>query len=275
MGKVKIGIMAPACRLPQAIADQATALAAAQFPDAELHFHPQCFLSSGHFAGDDAARTAAFLDIANDGSFDALWFARGGYGAGRIGGAVIAKLAPTAKRKTYLGYSDTGFLLAGLYKAGCTVAHGPMVHDLKRENGEIPAKRALDFLVNRAKATLEPSVPDGAPAAAFNMIILSMMMGTALEPDLADHVLMLEEVSEHLYAIDRVLFHLTSIPAIRKVAGIRFGRCSDIPENDYPFGQSVEEITRHWCAVSGIPYLGTADIGHDIENKVVPFGRWT
>ncbi|NIQ94200.1 MAG: LD-carboxypeptidase, partial [Desulfuromonadales bacterium] len=47
----------------------------------DLHFHPQCFLASGHFAGDDAARRQAFLDIANDAGFDALWFARGGYGS--------------------------------------------------------------------------------------------------------------------------------------------------------------------------------------------------
>jgi muramoyltetrapeptide carboxypeptidase len=34
-----------------------------------------------------------------------------------------------------------------------------------------------------------------------------------------------------------------------------------------------EAVMRHWCGVSGIPYLGRADIGHDAENKIVPFGR--
>jgi hypothetical protein len=34
-------------------------------------------------------------------------------------------------------------------------------------------------------------------------------------------------------------------------------------------------VVRHWCDVSGIPYLGRADIGHDIDNKIVPFGRWS
>ena len=86
--------------------------------------------------------------------------------------------------------------------------------------------------------------------------------------------LMLEEVSEYLYAIDRALFHITSNPDIRKVSGMMLGRCSDIPGNDPPFGQSEEEIARHWCSVSGIRYLGRADIGHDTQNKIVPFGRW-
>jgi muramoyltetrapeptide carboxypeptidase len=45
-----------------------------------------------------------------------------------------------------------------------------------------------------------------------------------------------------------------------------------IPPNDPEFGQTPDEIIRHWCADSGIPYLGSADIGHDVENKIVPFG---
>ena len=59
---------------------------------------------------------------------------------------------------------------------------------------------------------------------------------------------------------------------VRKVAGIRLGRVSDVTPNDPDFGQSAEEIVRYWCQRSGIPYLGAADIGHDRENKVVPFG---
>ncbi len=56
------------------MAERVTALAAARFPAVELDFHPQCFLSSGHFAGDDAERAAAFVEVANDASFDAVWF---------------------------------------------------------------------------------------------------------------------------------------------------------------------------------------------------------
>jgi len=76
-----------------------------------------------------------------------------------------------------------------------------------------------------------------------------------------------------MYRIDRTLFHINSNAGIRQVAGIRLGRGSAIPPNELDFGQTEQEITRHWCAVSGIPYLGRADIGHDIDNKIVPFGR--
>jgi muramoyltetrapeptide carboxypeptidase len=56
------------------------------------------------------------------------------------------------------------------------------------------------------------------------------------------------------------------------VKGIKLGRVSETPENDKPFGANEEEIVRYWCAKAGIAYLGRADIGHDVENKVVPFG---
>jgi muramoyltetrapeptide carboxypeptidase len=272
---IRIGIVAPASRIEPALAERVTALARALYAGhAELVFHPQCFLSSGHFAGDDEARTSAFLEFANDPRFDALWIARGGYGSNRIAAQVLAGLAPAAKRKTYLGYSDIGFLHAGLYKAGFAgVVHGPLPADILREGGEAAVTRGLRFLVERAADTLEPSLSSDTPAAAFNLTILSHIIGTPLQPDLAGHVLMLEDVSEELYRIDRALFHITSNPEIRKVAGIRLGRCSAIPPNEPEFGESEEQIARHWCEVSGIPYLGRADIGHDIHNKIVPFGR--
>ena len=274
--------MAPASRLDPAVPDKIAALAQGLYGSEgpEIVFHPQCFLSSGHFAGEDSARARAFLDIANDESYDALWFARGGYGSNRIAPTVLSALKPAARGKTYLGYSDTGFLLAGLYKAGFAhVAHGPVVADINRNGdhgmpgGEEAAARALRYLFERDAKTLEPNVSQQMPSAAFNMIILSCLIGTDLLPDLSDHVLMLEETSEYMYSIDRMMFHITAHPPLRKLAGIRLGRCSAIPDNDPPFGQNEEEIVKHWCAVSGIPYLGRADVGHDAENKVVPFGR--
>jgi muramoyltetrapeptide carboxypeptidase len=287
--RTRIGIVAPASRIPPELAGRINAIAAELYPGrAELVFHQQCFLKSGHFAGTDAERAEAFLDHANDPAFDAVWFARGGYGSGRIAAHVMENLKPAAREKLYLGYSDLGYMLAGLYKAGCKVAHGPMPADLNRSgrtshgadsascdavDGKQAVVRALRYLVERAPDALEPHVSSNAPSAAFNITVLNHILGTALEPDLTGHVLMLEEVSEHHYRIDRSLHHITSFPSIRRIAGIRLGRCSEIPSNDPEFGQEEEEIAKHWCEVAGIAWLGRADIGHDIDNKVVPFGK--
>jgi len=276
-GRIRIGVVAPGGRIEPALAEKLTALAQAQFKDRapELLFHPQCFLSSGHFAGNDKTRAEAFLDVANDANFDALWFARGGYGSARLAERVLAGLTDAARHKTYLGYSDAGSMLAALYTRGFqNLAHGPMAADLTRDGGEQAVCRALAYLVDRAPETLEPSVSPDHPSAAFNIMILSHLIGTPLQPDLTGHVLMLEEVGEYMYRVDRSLQHIVSNADIRKTAGIRLGRWSPIPPNDPDFGQTEEEVIRHWCAVSGIPYLGRADIGHDIHNKIVPFGRF-
>lgn len=281
----RIGIVAPSCRLDGDVAERVTALAAARFPALDLVFDPQCHLSDGHFAGPDSARAAAFVAMANDPAIDAMWFARGGYGASRIAVDVLSQLGPAARDKTYLGYSDGGFLLAGLYAHGIgRVAHGPMPADLNRAGGEAAVLRALAWLADPASDTFTPSGISGGinivpplsggrrKCAAFNMTVFSQLIGTPLEPDLSDHILMLEEVSEYMYRIDRTLFHITSCASVRQVAGIMLGRCSLIPDNDPDFVLNEEQVVAHWCAVSGIPYLGRADIGHDVDNKIVVFG---
>ena len=273
---MRIGVVAPAGRVSPSLAGRTQALAETLFPGRalEIWFHPQCFLSRGHFAGDDRTRAEAFLSVANDPGFDALWCARGGYGSNRPAAAILEGLKPAASDKVYLGYSDIGFLLAGLYRAGFErLAHAPMPRDLDRDGGEEAVGRTLAWLVDGAADAFEPSLADDArPAAAFNLCVLSHLVGTPLEPDLGGHVLMIEDTSEHQYRIDRSLFHVTSQASIRKVAGLRLGRINDVIENDPDFGMSDEAIARHWCGVNGIPYLGCADIGHDIHNKVVPFG---
>jgi muramoyltetrapeptide carboxypeptidase len=147
-----------------------------------------------------------------------------------------------------------------------------VAQDILRDGGDVAVGRALAWMIDRAPAALEPTVNGAKKTAAFNITILSQLLGTPLQPDLAGHVLMLEEVSEAMYRIDRALFHITSNSEIRRVAGIMLGRCSAITPNDPAFGMTEEEVARHWCRKSGIPWLGRADIGHDADNKIVPFG---
>ena len=270
---MRIGVVAPSTPIGRDVAERVSGLAREAFPELELVFHPQCFLSHNHFAGPDEVREAAFLEVANDGAFDALWLARGGYGSCRIAEAVLARLGSAAGDKTYLGYSDAGYMLAGLYAAGVgQVAHGPMPQDIRREDGASAVLRALGWLCGRSPEALEPSLDGDIPAAAFNITVFSLLLGTPLQPDLFGHVLMLEDVSEYMYRTDRSMFHITSNPGVREVRGIRLGRCSEVPQNDPDFGETEEEVVRHWCERSGIAFLGRADIGHDAANKVVPFG---
>ncbi|GAA4012137.1 hypothetical protein GCM10022280_07410 [Sphingomonas swuensis] len=263
---MRIAVVAPSCPLKQEAAERVRSLAAGG--GVELVVHPQSFLEAGHFAGSDEDRLDALREVMADPAIDAVWFARGGYGSNRIAEAVARDLPAAALSKTFLGYSDGGFLLAALHRAGARVAHGPMVQDVLRTGGETAVLRALDWLATRDPAAVEPGIKDSA--FAFNLVVLSSLMGTPLEPDFSGSELLIEEVDEELYRIDRFLFHVTSQPGFARVERLRLGRCH-LRANDRPFGAELEAVAQHWCARAGVSYGGRADIGHDAENRIVPF----
>jgi muramoyltetrapeptide carboxypeptidase len=265
---MRIGIVAPSCQLDVTIPERLTALVQSQLGKEapELVFHPQCFLSEGHFAGPDRARVDAFIDYANDPALDAIWFARGGYGACRVAEDALPQLGEAARRKLYLGFSDAGYVLAGLLRHGIgQLAHGPMPACLNRAGGDAAVLRALDWFLNPVSAT-------NGQYAAFNLTVLCQLIGTPLQPDLTGRVLIIEEVAEYMYRIDRCFYQLTASAIAGQISGLMLGRCSAVPDNDPAFWLDEEAVAKHWCQRAGIPYLGRADIGHDADNKVIAFG---
>ena len=265
----KVAICAPATPLKREYAEAVSAFVANEFPGMELHFHEQCFEEEGHFAGSDEVRLDALLECANDPDFDAIWFAKGGYGSNRIAADFIGKAGDAARDKAYLGYSDCGTLLGALYRAGIgRPVHAPMPVDIKRDGGKEAVRRTLAWM-SGAEDGIEPSLT-GRPAVAFNLYTLSMLVGTQFMPTLDGHDVLIEEVGEYEYAIDRLMFHL--VEHLQGIAGVRLGEVSAVPENDRPFGANAEEIVRYWCERYGIDYLGRAKIGHSSANMIVPFG---
>jgi muramoyltetrapeptide carboxypeptidase len=267
---VRIAVVAPSCPLKREAVEAVEAIVAER-GDCELAIHPQCFLADGHFAGPDVARLAALREVMVDPAVDAIWFARGGYGSNRIAEAALADLPGAARGKTYMGYSDAGFLLAGLHKVGLDAVWGPMPSDVLRDGGDTAIHRALNWLVLRDTSALEAHLQP--PAMAFNLTVLSNLLGTSLEPDFTGVDLLIEDTGEHLYRIDRTMFHVAASANVSKVARLRLGRVGDILPNDVEFGVDEQAIVADWCARAGIAFGGRADIGHDARNRVVPFAR--
>ncbi|MEM6538424.1 MAG: LD-carboxypeptidase [Pseudomonadota bacterium] len=284
----KINIVAPSRRLPEDLVAPLKEVARRAVGDeVVLSFDDQCFLSSGHFAGTDRERTAAFIRAANDETASAVWFARGGYGSGRLSVDFENDLSPAAHNKRYLGYSDVGFLLADLYAAKVgTNAHGPMAYDLARDGGEAAIERALRWLTGTSdKNDFDADLPvangddrdTAAPRVAFNATVLAHALPKLPVDLFAGHILVVEEVAEYHYAFDRSLSAILSAPHAKELRGLKLGRVSAIPDDpdQVPFGSTTEEIAQYWCDRASIPFLGRADIGHDIDNKIVRFGAAT
>ena len=265
-----IAICAPATPITREHQAALEALVAAEYPGHRVTFHDQCFEREGHFAGDDLRRLTALLECANDPAFDVVWFAKGGYGSNRIAEAAVQQMNRAARAKTYVGFSDAGYLLAALYRAGIGQSvHGHMPVSVRSDGGKEAIRRVLNWLQGDTSG-LEPSLDGVTPVAAFNLITLAMTSGTPMMPDLTGHILMVEEVSEYMYSIDRLFFHLAG--TLPRLKGLRLGFVTDVPENVFPFGLDEEQIARFWCDRAGIPYLGRAQIGHTSANRVVPFG---
>ena len=269
---MKIGVVAPASVGNKDAEAPFMAFAALAFPEVDLIVHPQCWEVEGHFAGSDARRAAAFLEFANDPAFDAIWFLRGGYGSNRILPLVMPQLGPAARQKTYLGYSDMGFLLGALYarRIGRPV-HGPMASDIRRKQGDVTVARSLAWMARGDRAGLEPGLA-GKPSAAFNLSILTAMIGTPWLPDLTDHVLIIEDLGEAMYRIDRMLFQMAGAIQLKGIAGVRLGAITDIKPNVPEWGETIDVMIKRWCGDLGVPYLGRAEIGHTQTNRIVPFG---
>lgn len=271
----RIGVVAPAGVLgDHGLIDRIDQFVSATFEGrVELLIHPQCRLADGHFAGSDADRLAALVEYGNREDIGAVWFLRGGYGSNRIAEAAALRLGPAARAKRWLGYSDTGFLLAALHRAGFEqVAHGPMPVDLDRaQGGRAAVSRALAWLVDGHPESLETSERPDTPKLAFNLTVLSQLLGTPLEPDFSGRVLMIEDVGDYLYRYDRFMFHVTSNANVRHCAGIREGRLVADENPTAVFRVPDGGVVADWCRRSGIRYLGAADVGHDGDNKVVPF----
>jgi muramoyltetrapeptide carboxypeptidase len=272
---VRVGIVAPGRRLNETSDGAIRALAKASGLPVELVIHPQCAMSYGHFAGPDEARLDAFISMANDPSLDAIWFARGGYGSARLLAGLADKLTDVARSKVYLGYSDMGFLFAALIQQGCRFcAHGPLVGDIDRTNGQSAALRALRFLAGKGGNDLADNVDPVRSNLAFNLTVLRSLLGTPWLPRIeGGAVLSLEDVAEYTYATDRAMFQLANNEWFKSnVQGVCVGRFSLVPDNEVAFHQTSEESVAHWCAQAGVPIVGQADIGHDVDNKIVPFG---
>ncbi|HXU47312.1 MAG TPA: LD-carboxypeptidase [Thermoanaerobaculia bacterium] len=187
----------------------------------------------GFFAGPDAERLAAFHELAADPTLAAILFSRGGHGVLRILPGIDWDLL-AARPRAYVGFSDlTPFLLGVVRRLGLVAFHGPMVAaDLAR--GQSPEEKA-SFLgalageypvVHPLAGALRGGVARGTLLGGC-LSLLVATLGTPYALDFEDALLLLEDVGEPPYRIDRMLTQLRLAGAFDRLAGLVVGHLDD------------------------------------------------
>ncbi len=219
---------------------------------------------TSHFAGDDAARRTCCWTSPTIRGFDAIWFARGGYGASRI--ALDVLVASTLRSRgarsgsaiaisasCWPGSTRRGFARSRTARWRRTCSTMAASADTVR--------RSLDWLIWPIGRALEPPRAPGDSHAAFNLSVFGPARhGARARPErsCADAR---GAVDEHLYATDRDMFRIMNTASVRRIAEIRLGRVQVLRVADattdpqpLPFDESAEQIAARWCRDAGIAF---------------------
>lgn len=230
---------------------------------------PGLYQRRGYLAGEDVDRGAALAEALEDPEVRAVLCARGGYGAMRAlevaGDRCLAALR--ADPKLIVGFSDITALHAMASRAGVRSLHAPMVVAAGESVTDDHAA-TLATLLGARPATWEDldawAWPD-APAVrgvmvGGNLTVLASLLGTPWFPRLDGALLMLEDVGEKPYRVDRALTALRLSGALSKLAGVVLGgftRCE--PNAD---GVTVEDVLRERLCDLGVAVVAGAPFGH-------------
>jgi muramoyltetrapeptide carboxypeptidase len=230
-----------------------------------------------YLAGDDDRRVAELIELVKDPAIDAIVCARGGYGLPRILDRLDAKKFRAA-RKPLVGYSDaTALLLWQRRRAGLVGFHGPM---LERGSDVDPgALRALvgELTGTRTKAdrkwtgTGRVKGRGTGRLVGGNLVLVAASLGTPWEVDTRDAILLIEEVNEAPYRIDRLFQQLRGAGKLAGLAGIGCGAFIACNDDRYP-EPSAEDVVAEIAGALRIPLVTGLPFGHTKDNRAWPVG---
>ncbi len=229
----------------------------------------------GYLAGSDERRAREFMEFVRDPDVDAIVCARGGYGCHRI----VDRLDATAVReaaKPLVGYSDVTTLLLWQRKhAGLLGIHGPMLEkqqSLEGENGSalVRALQGSGPLPRYAGRTLVPGWSEGRLVGG-SLTVCVASLGTPWELDTRGAILMLEDVTELPYRLDRMLQQLRAAGKLKDIAGIGLGDFKDCEDERYP-EWTTERLFLEVFGSLGVPVVMDLPFGHGGQNRPWPFG---
>ena len=231
-----------------------------------------------YLAGTDESRRGDLNTFVADDSIDAIWCIRGGYGAMRL----LNSLDYSAWRdhpKVLIGYSDITALHAAIGpRADLVTYHGPTA---RAELTDF-SRASLAAAVGERNGALSLTASDGevlhagtatGRLAGGNLAVLSALVGTPFMPQLDDTILVLEDVNESVYRLDRMLTQLRLSGALDRVAGIAFGHFTEIPEDRSNENRPLADLLNEVADRCAVPCVAKIPVGHIADQWTLPFGR--
>ncbi len=242
-----------------------------------VRISPHCLGQFHYFSGSDEERLADFQIGLDDPSIKAILCARGGYGCVRLVERLnwdLFKKFP----KWVIGFSDITVFHQKIHRLGIESIHGIM--PLGIVEGSDAAKETLKNTLFGASYTLEaPYVSENIAGDALgelvggNMAIVTSLLGTSLSYSFKNKVLVLEDVGEHVYKIDRMLNSLELSGAFKQINGLVLGGFTEIEDTDVPFGKTIKELVLEKVQDLGIPVAFELPVGHIKDNQAIILGR--
>jgi muramoyltetrapeptide carboxypeptidase len=266
----RVAVIAPASSFDRASFESGLALIAARY---DVHHQPAIFERHRYLAGSDGRRLGELTGALLDPAIRAVFCARGGYGATRLL-AALAAVGPVPP-KPLVGFSDITALHLWLQSRGVVSIHGPVLTQL----GLLPAEtrqRLFHLLESSAPApalsasdTSVPGVAEG-PLLGGTLSVVTRLLGTPYMPSLEGAILLLEDVGERPYRLDRMWTHLELAGVLGQVRGIVLGSFTNCEEKDADY--TAADVLRELAKATGLPCAAGFPIGHGAANVAVPLG---
>lgn len=231
----------------------------------------------GYLAGGDAERAADLHPDPADAPPGLLACVRGGWGSARLLEGPL-----DLPGGWLLGFSDVTSLLWHRVARGQPGAiHGPLLTTLAAEP-DWSRERLRALLFGEPLATLEGTPWGGGqaegPLLVANLTVATHLLGTAHLPALDGAILILEDVGEAPYRLERMLTHWRLCGALQRLGGLGFGSFSGCEEADGRADEpadrrfAVAEVLRERSLDLGIPVVAELPVGHTPGNAALPLG---
>jgi muramoyltetrapeptide carboxypeptidase len=237
---------------------------------------PHLFDRHRYLAGalPDRAADLAWALTAPD--IDAVWFARGGYGAAQL----LATIPwPQVRSRPVIGFSDATALQWAMARRGLPSVHGPVLTMLMEGDAAVDddSRVAIRRLLALGESTpltgqhlCGPEGPVRGRLVGGNLTVLASLAGTREQFQAENAILFLEDVGEKPYRIERLLCQLVDSGGLRGVRGVALGEFIDCEASSGP--SFLRDIWLDHLAPLHVPVIEHVPIGHGKRNMAVGYG---